>query len=102
MAKLKKLTKAKKQKIIKILKSVTIVIIIFTILLWPTQIPQYSFYYAACGFKKPVKVLGTSIDSKYMLPESADYDTAYLFVKGYHCTEKDAQQAGLKDIDRLY
>ena len=84
------------------LKTTTITLTIVTVILLPFQIPQYGAYYIACGFKKPVKVLGTSIDSKYMLPESADYDTAYLFVKGYHCTEKDAQQAGLKDIDRLY
>ena len=100
MAKLKKLTKAKKQKIIKILKSVTIVIIIFTILLWPIQIPQYSFYYAACGFKKPVKIVEYgSQNYSYVLPDSPLYKNAILFVSGYYCSEQAAINAGYEKED---
>lgn len=95
MTNLKKITKAKKQKIIKTFRSIVIVVVLFAILLWPTQIPQYSFHYVICGFKKPVKIVEYgSQNYSYVLPDSPLYKNAILFVSGYYCSEQAAISAG--------
>lgn len=84
-----------KQKINKILKFVIIVILLFAVLLWPTQIPQYNFYYAVCGFKQPIKIVEhSSQNHTYLTPDSPIYKDSVLFVKGYYCSEQAAVKAG--------
>jgi len=101
MTKLKKITKAKKQKIIKIFRSIAIVVVLFAILLLPTQIPQYSFHYVICGFKKPVKIvprgLGASAGN-YVLPTVHEYEGYMIITRGYYCTEQAAKNAGYKNL----
>lgn len=67
------------------------------------QVPQYSYYYTKCGFRQPVKVVerGIGNDSlNYVIPADSGYESYALSVRGYFCTEADAQRAGLKSIYR--
>lgn len=65
------------------------------------QIPQYSYYYVKCGFKEPVKVVGRGFGSymlNYVRSTDSGYEAETFAVRGYFCTEAEAQRAGLKSL----
>lgn len=73
----------------------TVLVILF--LLFALQVPQYSYYYAKCGFHEPVKVIrdrDSSAQGIYTTPDSPDYAQTGLFVNEYYCTETEAQRNG--------
>lgn len=65
------------------------------------QVPQYSYYYVKCGFGAPVKVVGRDFGGEmlnYTTPLDSGYKDEALAVRGYFCTEDEAQKAGLKSL----
>lgn len=78
--------------------AITAFALITLFVLFAFQVPQYSYYYAKCGFQQPVKGFkdtNSSAPGRYTLPSDATYSEAgYLYGTKYYCTEQEAANDG--------